>query len=52
MCCSATGAEITRFPDHLPANAGVVGLTFLGGQFVGAQTMVDPSMAMDPEVRR
>jgi probable phosphoglycerate mutase len=52
MCCSATGAEMTRFPDHLPGNAGVVALTFLGDQFVGAQTMVDASMAMDPEVRR
>ena len=52
MCCSATGGEITRFPDHLPPNAGVVVLTFMGGQLVGGQTMVDAPIAMRSDVPR
>jgi broad specificity phosphatase PhoE len=52
MCCSATGADITRFPEHLPPNAGVVVLTFLGGQLVEAQTMVDAAIALGSEVPR
>jgi broad specificity phosphatase PhoE len=51
MCCSATGADVTRFPEHLPANAGVVVLTFVGSQLVGAQSMV-VAVAMRSEVPR
>jgi probable phosphoglycerate mutase len=52
MCCNARGVDVLRFAEHLPANAGVVALTFAEAQLVEARTMVDGEIAMGSEVPR
>jgi broad specificity phosphatase PhoE len=52
MCCTARGVDVLRFSEHLPPNAGVVALTFLGGELVEARTRVGAETAVGSEAPR